>query len=87
MTPDFCVALPHGAKGLSAVCVISWSYSLFLPESVKQIEFCNIFGMSNLIDAVIDTRDGLCVRFGDRIHLTVVHTHAKCGTRIQGELH
>ena len=32
MSRDCCVALPHGAMGLSEVCdcVISWSYSLFL---------------------------------------------------------
>ena len=30
MSQDCCVALPHDATGLSAVCGISWSYSLFL---------------------------------------------------------
>ena len=36
MSRDCCVALPHGATGLSAVCDygISWSYSLFLNRLV-----------------------------------------------------
>ena len=48
---------------------------------VQEIEFCNIFGEPNVIDAVIDLWDGKCVRFGARFNLTVVHTHAKCPNR------
>ena len=50
-------------------------------KSFKQIEFCNVFGLSNVIYAVIDSRNWKCVRFGDRIYFTIVCTHAKCPIR------
>ena len=39
MSPDGCVALPHGAMGLSAVfdCGISWSYSLTIYDCKKTV--------------------------------------------------
>ena len=48
--------------------------SMSLPKSFKQIEFCNMLGLFNVIYAVINLRDGKCVRFFDRIYLTVVCT-------------
>ena len=44
-------------------------------------QICNIFGMSNVINAVIDPWDGKCVRFCDRIYFRVVRTHAKSSIR------
>ena len=54
---------------------------LYVPKSFKQVEFRNIFGLSNVIDAVIDSWDEKSVCFGDRIFFTVVCTHAKCAIR------
>ena len=48
---------------------------------IKQDEFHSIFGLSNVIDAVIDSWDRKCVCFGDRIYFTIVRTHAKCPIR------
>ena len=62
-----------------------------LPKSFKQIKMCNIFGLSNVIDAIINSQDGKCVQFGDIVYFTVVCTHVKCPIRFryktQGELH
>ena len=55
---------------------------MFLPKSFKQIEFCNIFDLSNIIDAVIYSWDEICVRFGDRIYFTVVRTHGKMSHQV-----
>ena len=52
-----------------------------MPKSFKQVKFRNIFGLSNVIDAVIDSWDEKSVCFGDRIYFTVVCTHAKCPIR------
>ena len=42
---DCCVALPRGAKVLSAVCDcgISWSYSLFLGAALREELNANLF--------------------------------------------
>ena len=53
----------------------------YLPKSFKQVELRNIFGLSNVINADIDSWDGKSVCFGDRIYFTVVCTHAKCSIR------
>ena len=50
-------------------------------ESFDQIDFRKVFGLSNVISAVIDPWNGKCVCFGNRIYFTVVCTHAKCPIR------
>ena len=50
-------------------------------KSFKKVEFHNIFGLSNVIDAVIDSWDRKSVCFCDRIYFRVVCTHTKCRIR------
>ena len=56
-------------------------------KSFKKFEFHNIFGLSNVIDAVIDSWDRKSVCFCDRIYFRVVCIASGFGTRIQEELH
>ena len=62
-----------------------------VPKSFKQVKFRNIFGLSNVIHAVIDFWGGKSVCFGYRVYFTVVRLMRNfpsgVGTRIQGELH
>ena len=74
------LAVPRGCLQFVIVVFPDHTHLLFLPKSFKQIEFHDIFGLSNVIDAVINLWNWKCVHFGDRIYFRVVLTHAKCPT-------
>ena len=50
-------------------------------ESAKTFSIdriCHIFGVTNVVDAVINSWYGKCVSFCDRIYFSVVCAHSKC---------
>ena len=49
------LAVPRGCLQFVIVVFPDHTHLLFLPKSFKQIEFHFIFGLSNVIDAVINS--------------------------------